>query len=93
MIVGLLIPLTLQILLHSLQILQQVSLRPVQLLDALEKENETVKTFMKEGFIKVERQKKPQKSFYDPLPKANVKTMADMQKTDVKTKSVAMNGE
>ena len=42
-----------------------------------------VKTFMKERVIKVERQ---EKSFYDPLPKANAKTMADMQKTvNVKT--------
>ena len=50
--------------------------------------------FMKERFIKVERQEKPQKSFYDPLPKANVKSMADMQKpVIVKAKSVVMNGE
>ena len=87
-------PLTLQILQHILQILQQVLLRPVQLLGALEKGNEMVKRFMKERYKKVERQEKPQKCFYDPLPKANVKTMADMQKTViVKTKSVAMNGE
>ena len=78
--VDLLIPFTLQILQHILQILQQVLLRPVQLLGALEKGNEMVKMFMKERFIKVERQEKPQKSFYDPLPKANVKTMADRQK-------------
>ena len=53
------------------------------------------KTFIKERFIQVERQEKPQKSFYNPLPKANVKkTMADMQKTViVKAKSVVMNGE
>ena len=49
---------------------------------------------MKGRFIKVERQEKPQKSFYEPLPKANVKSMADMQKTViVKAKSVVMNGE
>ena len=64
------------------------------LLDALDKGNEMAKTLMKERFIKVEGQEKPRKSFYDPLPKPNVKTMADMQKTvKVKTKSVVMNGE
>ena len=52
------------------------------------------KLFMKERLIKVERQEKPQKSFHDPLPKANVKSMADMKKTViVKAKSVVMNGE
>ena len=52
------------------------------------------KTFIKEKFIKIERQEKPQKCVYDPLPKVNVKTQADMQKTViVKTKSAAMNGE
>ena len=52
------------------------------------------KTFIKERIIQVERQEKPQKGFYDPLPKANVKTMSDMQKTViVKAKSVVMNGE
>ena len=67
---------------------------PVQLLGVLEKGNEMVKPYMKDRFKKVERQEKPQKSFYDPLPKTNVKTMADMQKTViVKNKSVAMNGE
>ena len=37
---------------------------------------------------------KPPKSFYDPLPKSGVKTMADMQKTvRVKSNNVAINGE
>ena len=52
------------------------------------------KTSMKERFIKIEGQEKPLKRFYDPLPKANVKTMADMQKAvEVKTKSVVMYRE
>ena len=49
------------------------------------------KMFMKERFLKVERQEKPQKSFYYPLPKANVKSMGDMLKTvTVKAKSEVM---
>ena len=64
------------------------------MLDALDKGNATAKLFMKERFIKIEGQGKPVKSVNDPLPKANVKTMADMQKAvKVKTKSVVMNGE
>ena len=35
---------------------------------------------MKEGFIKLDGQGKPKKSFYESLPKAN-KTLADMPKT------------
>ena len=64
------------------------------LLDALDKGSEMTQSFMKERFIKLEGQDKPQKSFYDPLPKANIKTMADMQKTvKVKDKNVVMNEE
>ena len=64
------------------------------LLDALDKGSEMAHSFMKERFIKLGGQNKPQKSFYDPLPKANIKTMADMQKTvKVKAKNVVMNGE
>ena len=33
---------------------------------------------MKEGFIKLDRQDKPQKMFYIPKKKANKKTLADM---------------
>ena len=36
---------------------------------------------MKEGFIKLDGQDKPQKMFYDPQQKANIKTLADMPKT------------
>ena len=36
---------------------------------------------MKEGFIKLDGQDKPQESFYDSLPKANKTTLADMPKT------------
>ena len=36
---------------------------------------------MKEGFIKLDGQDKPQKMFYDPQQKANNKTLADMPKT------------
>ena len=36
---------------------------------------------MKEGFIKLDGQDKPKKSFYESLPKANNKTLADMPKT------------
>ena len=36
---------------------------------------------MKEGFIKLDGQDRPQKSFYDSLPKANKKTLKDMPKT------------
>ena len=85
--VELLIPSTLHILQHILQNLRQVHMYCYvqfninSLLCALDKGNEKAKTFMQERFIKVERQEKPQKSFYDPLPKSNVKTMADMQKT------------
>ena len=36
---------------------------------------------MKEGFIKLDGQDKPQKMFYDTPQKANNKTLADMPKT------------
>ena len=36
---------------------------------------------MKEGLIKLDGQDKPQKMFYDPQQKANIKTLADMPKT------------
>ena len=36
---------------------------------------------MKEGFIKLDGQDKPQIMFYDPQQKANNKTLADMPKT------------
>ena len=35
---------------------------------------------MKEGFIKLDGQDKPQKMFYDPQLKAHNKTLADMPK-------------
>ena len=35
---------------------------------------------MKEGFIKIYGQDKPQKMFYEPKQKANNKTLADMPK-------------
>ena len=35
---------------------------------------------MKEGFIKLDGQDKPQKMFYEPKQTANNKTLADMQK-------------
>ena len=35
---------------------------------------------MKEGFIKLDGQDKPQKIFYDPHQKTNNKTLADMPK-------------
>ena len=35
---------------------------------------------MKEGFIKLDRQDKPQKMFYEPKQKANNKTLVDMPK-------------
>ena len=35
---------------------------------------------MKEGFIKLDGQDKPQKMFYDPQQKANNKTLADTPK-------------
>ena len=35
---------------------------------------------MKEGFIKLDGQDKPQKMFYEPKQKANNKTLADMPK-------------
>ena len=51
-------------------------------------------SFMKERFMKLDGQEKPQKSFYNPLPKANVKTMTNMQKTvKFMSKTVVMNGE
>ena len=64
------------------------------MLHALDKGNATAKLFMKERFIKIEGQGKLVKIVNDSLPKAAVKTMADMQKAvKVKTKSVVMNGE
>ena len=46
---------------------------------------------MKEGFIKVDGQDKPQ-MFYDPQQKANNKTLADMPKTvKLNDSSVVMN--
>ena len=55
---------------------------PVQnsLLNASDKRGVIAKTFMKEQFLKLEGHEKPQKSLYSPLPKANVKIMADIQK-------------
>ena len=41
---------------------------------------------MKEGYIKLDRQDKPQKIFYDPQQNANNKTLVDMPK------SVKLNG-
>ena len=35
---------------------------------------------MKEGFIKLDRQDKPQKMFYESRQKVNNKTLADMSK-------------
>ena len=35
---------------------------------------------MKEGFIRLDGQDKPQKMFYEPKQKANNKTLADMPK-------------
>ena len=35
---------------------------------------------MKEGFIKLDGQDKPQKMFYEPKKKANNKTLTDMPK-------------
>ena len=47
---------------------------------------------MKEGFIKLGGQDKPQKMFYDPKQKANIKTLADMPKTEqLNNSSVTMN--
>ena len=39
------------------------------------------KSFIKEGYIKLDGQDKPQKIFDDPQQKANNKTLADMQKS------------
>ena len=36
---------------------------------------------MKEGYIKLDGQDKPQTIFYDPQQKANIKILADMPKT------------
>ena len=48
---------------------------------------------LEKGKMKLDGQEKPQKSFYNPLPKANVKTMTNMQKTvKVMSKTVGMNG-
>ena len=53
---------------------------------------EVRKSFMKEGFIKLVGQDKPQKMFYDPQQKANIKTLADMPKTvNFSDSSVVMN--
>ena len=50
------------------------------------------KSFLKEGFIKLDGQDKPQKTFYDPQQKANIKTLVDMPKTvKLNDSSVVMN--
>ena len=47
---------------------------------------------MKEGYIKLDGQDKPQKIFYDPQQKANNKTLADMPKSvKLNDSSVVMN--
>ena len=47
---------------------------------------------MKEGFIKLDGQDKPQKMFYDPQQKVNIKTLTDTPKTVKLNKcSVVMN--
>ena len=53
---------------------------------------EVRKSFMKEGFIKLDGRDKPQKMFYYPQQKANIKTMADMLRTvKLNDSSVVMN--
>ena len=47
---------------------------------------------MKESFVKLDGQDKPQKIFYDPQQKANNKALADMPKTvKLNCSSVVMN--
>ena len=47
---------------------------------------------MNEGSINLDEQDKPQKMFYDPQKKANIKTLADMPKTvKLNDSSVVMN--
>ena len=47
---------------------------------------------MKEGYIKLDGQDKPQKIFYNPQQKANNKTLADMPKSvKLNDSSVVMN--
>ena len=47
---------------------------------------------MREGFKKLDGQDKPQKMLYDPLQKANNKTLVDMPKTvKLNDSSVVMN--
>ena len=47
---------------------------------------------MKEGLIKLNGQDKPQKMFYDPQQKANIKTLTDTPKTvKLNDSSVVMN--
>ena len=47
---------------------------------------------MKEGFIKIDGQDKPQKMFYNPQQKANIKKLVDIPKTvKLNDSSVVMN--
>ena len=63
------------------------------LVNSLDKGRQMASNFMKERLIPADDDKPP-KSFYDPLPKSGVKTMADMQKTvREKSNNVTINGE
>ena len=62
-------------------------------LKALERSSQMASNFMKERLIPSDGDK-PLKSFYDPLPKSGVKTIANMQKTvRVQSNNVTINGE
>ena len=51
-----------------------------------------MKSFMREGFLKLDGLDKLQNIFYDPQLKANSKKMADMPKTvKLRASSVVMN--
>ena len=61
---------------------------------SLDKGGEMTRTLIKEWFVKLGGQEKPQKSFCDPLPEANVKIIVSMQKrVKAKAKRVLIKWE
>ena len=62
--------------------------------NALSKGATMAKSFIAEHFIVCEGENIPKKSLYDPIPRSNIKTMANMhQKVKVKYKDVTLDGE
>lgn len=66
----------------------------VSLLGAHDKGTSMAETFVSERLEIHEGEEKPLKSFYDPMPRCNIKTMAEMNKTiTIHDKRVTLKGE